>query len=141
MKTELIELLRQAFQLGQQWVHDINNGDDPENFNSWVEKQSLTEQESKVSAEGYKTQLIVPIVLKNKEYQDYNGKVIPIEFIKDKDFFCYGSDGYIVLQDNVQQNSDAVELLHNEIKQLKYMIDNGLGWEDMINDIKYPNEL
>jgi phosphoglycerate-specific signal transduction histidine kinase len=35
----------------------------------------------------------------------------------------------------------SVEALEKEIKQLKYMIDNGLGWEDMINDIKYPNEI
>lgn len=27
---------------------------------------------------------------------------------------------------------------YDEIKKLKYMIDNGLGWEDMKNDIKYP---
>lgn len=46
MKEQLIELLRQAFQLGQQWGQDINNGDEPENFNSWIEKQALTSVKS-----------------------------------------------------------------------------------------------
>ena len=27
---------------------------------------------------------------------------------------------------------------YDEIKKLKYMIDNGLGWEDMKNDVQYP---
>ena len=29
------ELLRQAFQLGQQWVQDMNNDKEPMNFNEW----------------------------------------------------------------------------------------------------------
>jgi len=29
----------------------------------------------------------------------------------------------------------------NEIKKLKFMIDNGLGWEDMRNDITMPHEI
>lgn len=29
------ELLRQAFQLGQQWVQDMNNDKKPTNFNDW----------------------------------------------------------------------------------------------------------
>lgn len=49
MHKQEIDLLRQAFQLGQQWVTDMQNGDEPTNFNSWV--QSLTFQPSKVSAE------------------------------------------------------------------------------------------
>lgn len=28
-----------------------------------------------------------------------------------------------------------------EIKKLKFMIDNGLGWDDMINDITMPHEI
>ena len=27
---------------------------------------------------------------------------------------------------------------YDEIKKLKYMIDNGLGWEDIKNDVSYP---
>jgi len=28
-----------------------------------------------------------------------------------------------------------------KVKKLEFMIENGLGWEDMINDITYPKEL
>jgi len=38
-------------------------------------------------------------------------------------------------QKNVSDNKDA------EIKKLIFMIDNGLGWEDMQNDITMPHEL
>ena len=31
--------------------------------------------------------------------------------------------------------------LKEEVKQLKFMIENGLGWEDMKNDISMPHEL
>ena len=31
--------------------------------------------------------------------------------------------------------------LKEKNKKLKFMIDNGLGWEDMKNDITYPHEL
>ena len=31
---------------GQQWEQDINNGGEPENFNSWIEKQALTSVKS-----------------------------------------------------------------------------------------------
>jgi len=30
---------------------------------------------------------------------------------------------------------------HEKIKKLEFMIENGLGWEDMINDITLPNEI
>jgi hypothetical protein len=29
------DLLREAFQLGQQWAQDINNDKEPTDFNSW----------------------------------------------------------------------------------------------------------
>lgn len=32
-------------------------------------------------------------------------------------------------------------ILREENKRLHYMIENGLGWEDMKNDAKYPTEL
>jgi len=40
-------------------------------------------------------------------------------------------------------DSDKWELhaIREENKRLHYMIENGLGWEDMKNDVKYPMEL
>jgi hypothetical protein len=40
-------------------------------------------------------------------------------------------------------DSDKWELqaIRDENKRLHYMIDNGLGWDDMKNDVKYPTEL
>ena len=32
------KLLREAFQLGQQWVQDINNEQEPISFNEWYEE-------------------------------------------------------------------------------------------------------
>lgn len=32
-------------------------------------------------------------------------------------------------------------ILREENKRLHYMIENGIGWDDMKNDIKYPAEL
>jgi len=34
-----------------------------------------------------------------------------------------------------------INKLKEENKKLKFMIENGLGWEDMKNDITYPHEL
>lgn len=38
------ELLRQAFQLGQQWVQDMNNDKEPTNFNDWYASDEVQEQ-------------------------------------------------------------------------------------------------
>lgn len=40
------ELLRQAFQLGQQWVHDIeyNPKKEPKNFNEWFNSDEVQRQ-------------------------------------------------------------------------------------------------
>jgi hypothetical protein len=38
------ELLRQAFQLGQQWVQDINNEKESTNFNEWYASKEVQEQ-------------------------------------------------------------------------------------------------
>lgn len=38
------ELLRQAFQLGQQWVQDMNNDKEPTNFNEWYSSNEVQEQ-------------------------------------------------------------------------------------------------
>lgn len=38
------ELLRQAFQLGQQWVQDMNNDKEPTNFNEWYASDEVQEQ-------------------------------------------------------------------------------------------------
>ena len=50
-KDEKIELLREAFQLGQQWVHDINNDKEVTSFNDWLlskeVQQTLTTPEAK----------------------------------------------------------------------------------------------
>ena len=34
-----------------------------------------------------------------------------------------------------------IDPLQEEIKRLRFMIDNGLGWEDMKNDITMPHEI
>ena len=36
---------------------------------------------------------------------------------------------------------DEIERLSEENKKLRFMIDKGLGWEDMRNDIIMPHEL
>lgn len=38
------ELLRQAFQLGQQWVQDMNNDKEPMNFNEWYASDEVQQQ-------------------------------------------------------------------------------------------------
>lgn len=38
------ELLRQAFQLGQQWVQDMNNDKEPKNFNEWDASDEVQQQ-------------------------------------------------------------------------------------------------
>jgi len=40
-----------------------------------------------------------------------------------------------------QSSEEEIERLKEENKKLKFMIDKGLGWEDMRNDITYPHEL
>jgi len=34
----------------------------------------------------------------------------------------------------------ALEMMES-VKKLEFMVENGLGWRDMENDIKYPQEL
>jgi hypothetical protein len=43
---------------GQQWEQDINNGGEPENFNSWIEKQALTEVKSESAEEDVQRAII-----------------------------------------------------------------------------------
>ena len=38
------ELLRLAFQLGQQWVQDMNNDKEPTNFNEWYASDEVQKQ-------------------------------------------------------------------------------------------------
>lgn len=37
-----------------------------------------------------------------------------------------------------QVRSEEMEKQRERIEKLKFMIDNGLGWDDMKNDITYP---
>ena len=41
------ELLRQAFELGQQWVQDMNNDKQPTNFNEWYASNEVQQQVKK----------------------------------------------------------------------------------------------
>ena len=43
------EILRQAFQLGQQWTHDINNENEPMNFNTWFNSDLVQNQVKKLN--------------------------------------------------------------------------------------------
>lgn len=38
------ELLKQAFQLGQQWVQDMNNDKEPKNFNEWYASDEVQQK-------------------------------------------------------------------------------------------------
>lgn len=38
------ELLREAFQLGQQWLQDMNNDKEPLNFNDWFNSEETQEK-------------------------------------------------------------------------------------------------
>ena len=58
--------------------------------------------------EEYKTQVVIPIGIRHKNYCDLNGKIIPTEFILDKEHFFYGGYGYIVLHD-FANNSEAMK--------------------------------
>ena len=42
------DLLRQAFQLGQQWVQDVNNDKQPVNFNQWFTSSEIQKQISNI---------------------------------------------------------------------------------------------
>jgi hypothetical protein len=37
------------------------------------------------------------------------------------------------------KGKERIVELEEEVRKLKFMVDNGLGWEDMKNDTKYPN--
>lgn len=37
------EILRQAFQLGQQWVQDMDNDKEPTSFNEWYASDEVQE--------------------------------------------------------------------------------------------------
>lgn len=37
-----------------------------------------------------------------------------------------------------QQVAEATKQKDEDIKKLRFMVDNGLGWKDMENDITYP---
>jgi hypothetical protein len=77
-------------------------------------------EKPRVSAEEYKTQVIVPIQIKHKNYCDLNGKIISTEFILDKAHFFYGDYGYVVLHDYAGQ-SDAVEFMQwTDLKGYNY---------------------
>jgi hypothetical protein len=38
------DLLREAFQLGQQWVQDMNNDQEPTDFNTWYNSDDTQER-------------------------------------------------------------------------------------------------
>lgn len=84
--------------------------------------QALTSVKSE-SAEEYKTQVVIPIEIRHKNYCDLNGKIIPTEFILDKEHFFYGGYGYIVLHDFANKSEamkwisveDLVELPKEEV--------------------------
>jgi hypothetical protein len=38
-------------------------------------------------------------------------------------------------------NARLILSVFEKAKKLEFMVENGLGWEDMRNDIKMPNEL
>lgn len=112
MKTELIEKLKDI-ERKISFSSDLKFFGDEFIIREAI--QVLEKQESEqVSAEEYKTQLVVPIEIRNKEYCDLNGKVIPTEFILGKEHFFYGGYGYIVLQTYASKQSDAVEWISVE---------------------------
>ena len=45
------KLLREAFQLGQQWVQDMNNDEEPISFNEWFEETKTQIDARKMSSE------------------------------------------------------------------------------------------
>ena len=67
----------------------------------------------------------------------YNGKI-------------YGkiAGRYIVMTQTVEELENEIESLKNKlqiaietIKKLEFMIENGLGYEDLKNDVTKPNEI
>jgi hypothetical protein len=44
----------------------------------------------------------------------------------------------MVLRADIIKLCAHIEFLSKERDKLTFMIDNGLGWEDMVNDTKYP---
>ena len=44
-------------------------------------------------------------------------------------------------QQNYEKELDRIQYLEEENRKLKFMINNGLGWDDMRDDITYPAEI
>ncbi len=74
-----------------------------------LESLTTEPQVDKVTAE-YKTQLVIPVQVKNQNYCDLDGKIIPTDFIIDKEHFFYGGYGYIVIDYATQSNAEAAEV-------------------------------
>ena len=94
------------------------------------------------SAEGYKTQVVIPIQIRHKNYCDLNGKIIPTEFILDKEHFFYGGYGYIVMHD-FANNSEAMK--ENAIGFAKYFDelfdDRDINFENLYNQYLTENNV
>lgn len=66
------ELLRQAFQLGQQWVQDMNNDKEPQNFNEWYASDEVQQQVKNCSipAVSGRSEQLIDFAIKNGYIED-----------------------------------------------------------------------
>ena len=61
------DLLREAFQLGQQWVQDTNNDKEPTNFNTWYRGEGTQKQLKNCSIPDFSDSVLNEIMIGEKE--------------------------------------------------------------------------
>lgn len=94
------KLLREAFQLGQQWVQDMNNDEEPISFNEWFEETKTQIDTRKMSSE--KQMLLAKFFAERRRMND-----------NDLDLLYMLDDIY---HDNYKRTRDRVEAYLTIIK-------------------------
>ena len=78
------DLLREAFQLGQQWVQDMNNDQEPTDFNTWYNSDDTQERVKNCS---------IPAVVGRSEQLVCDKCGYPMFYHKsDNKIYCHGCE-------------------------------------------------
>ena len=103
------EILRQAFQLGQQWVQDMNNEKEPTSFNDWFNSKKTQEQVKNCS---------IPVVSESFKVQSYSF------FKKDDVKYCHWSKGLKMI---LTKNGQKIEIEGDECKKITEALPRTFG--------------
>jgi hypothetical protein len=64
-------------------------------------------------------------------------KELPLRYYWQKKYQCLSCSKYYS-PDFLYGYKTATDKMQEENKKLKFMVDNGLGWDDLKDDITYP---